>query len=167
MRLRRIRRHLFEYFFSAACLLSGAVAVSSAHAGDPVCAKSYITLRKGPGEKNAVSWKVAKFMPFLRVERKSGWAKVQDLEGEEHWAKNSELTGAIRCVVVKTTTAILRKEANSGASPLDFKTVDRYTPLKRLSNDREWVQIEDETGRQGWVHETNVWKPVNVQSISF
>lgn len=138
-----------------------------AHAGDPVCAKNYITLRKGPGEKNAVSWKVAKFMPFMRNERKSGWAKVQDLEGEEHWAKNSELSTAYRCVVVKSTTAILRKEPNSGSPPIELKTADRYTPFKRLSVEREWVQIEDETGRQAWVHESNIWKPVNVQSISF
>lgn len=139
----------------------------SAHAGDPVCAKSYITLRKGPGDKNPVSWKVAKYMPFMRVERKSGWSKVQDLEGEEHWAKSSDLTTAIRCVVVKTNVAVLRKEAKSDAPPIEIKTADRYTPFKRLGNDREWVQIEDETGRQAWVNETNVWKPVNVQSISF
>lgn len=139
----------------------------SAHAGDPVCAKAYITLRKGPGDKNPVSWKVAKYMPFMRTDRKSGWAKVQDLEGEEHWAKNSDLSTAYRCVVVKTNVATLRKEPKPDAAPIEIKTADRYTPFKRLGNDREWVQIEDETGRQAWVHESNVWKPVNVQSISF
>lgn len=140
---------------------------TSAHAGDPVCAKSYITLRKGPGVKNPVSWKVARYMPFMRIDRKSGWSKVQDLEGDEHWAKNSELSTQIRCVVVKTSVATLRKEPNASAAPIELKTVDRYTPFKRLGNDREWVQVEDETGRQAWVHEANVWKPVNVQSISF
>ena len=140
---------------------------TSAHAGDPVCAKSYITLRKGPGEKNPVSWRVARYMPFMRIDRKSGWSKLQDLEGEEHWAKNSDLSTQIRCVVVKTSIATLRKEPNASAAPIEMKTVDRYTPFKRLGNDREWVQVEDETGRQAWVHEANVWKPVNVQSISF
>lgn len=139
----------------------------NAWAGDPVCAKSYITLRKGPGAKNAVSWKVAKYMPFMRTERKSGWSKVQDLEGEEHWAKSSDLSTAIRCVVVKTNVATLRKEPSASSPPIELKTVDRYTPFKRLEVDREWVQVEDETGRQAWVHESNVWKPVNVQSISF
>lgn len=139
----------------------------NAWAGDPVCAKSQITLRKGPGEKNAVSWKVARYMPFMRTERKAGWSKVQDLEGEEHWAKSSDLTTSIRCVVIKTNVAALRKDPNPNSPAAEFKTVDRYTPFKRLGNEREWVNVEDETGRQAWVNETSVWKPVNVQSISF
>jgi SH3-like domain-containing protein len=138
-----------------------------AQAGDPVCAKSAITLRKTPGLKSPISWRVPRYMPFMRVDRKSGWSKVQDLEGEEHWAKNSDLSTQIRCVVVKTNVATLRKEPNPSAAPIEMKTVDRYTPFKRLGNDREWVQVEDETGRQAWVHETTVWKPVNIQSISF
>ncbi len=140
---------------------------AQAWAGDPVCAKNYITLRKGPSDKTGVSWKVARFMPFMRIERKSGWSKVQDLDGEEHWARTSDLSLNVRCVVIKTNVATLRTEPRSDAAPAEIKTVDRYTPFKRLGNDREWVNVEDETGRQAWVHETNVWKPVNVQSISF
>ncbi len=107
-------------------------------------------------------------MPFMRqAERKSGWVRVEDLEGESHWAKPSDLTNRFRCVVVKTNVAVLRKEPSTSAPPVDLKTVDRYTPLKRLGNDREWMQVEDETGRTAWIHESQVWKPVNVQSISF
>lgn len=140
----------------------------SAHAGDPVCAKDYTVLRKNPGASAAVSWRVSKYMPLMRSsERKSGYVKVEDLEGETHWAKNSDLTNRFRCVVVKTNVAVLRKEPSKDAQPMDLKTVDRYTPLKRLGNDREWMQVEDESGRQAWIHESQVWKPVNVQAISF
>ena len=138
-----------------------------AFAGDPVCAKSQITLRKGPGEKSAISWRAAKYMPFMRIEKKSGWGKLQDLDGEEHWAKNSDLLTGIRCVVVKTNLAAFKKEPKQASVAMDLRTLDRYTPLKRLGNEGEWVQVEDETGRQGWVHENNLWKPVNVQSFSF
>lgn len=136
-------------------------------AGVPVCAKNYITLRKGPGSQHPVSWKVARYMPFMRTERKAGWVKLEDLEGEEHWARSTDVTNDLRCVVVKTNLATLRSEPSASAPPIELKTVDRYTPFKRLGNDREWVQVEDETGRQAWVHESTVWKPVNVQSISF
>jgi len=139
----------------------------NAWAGVPVCAKSYITLRKGPGPQHPVSWRVARYMPFMRTERKAGWVKVEDLEGEEHWAKSSEVTNAYRCVVVKTNIATLREKPSPSAPPIEIKTADRYTPFKRLGNEREWVQIEDETGRQAWIHESTIWKPVNVQSISF
>jgi SH3-like domain-containing protein len=139
-----------------------------AHAGDPVCAKTAMTLRKNPSGSSAVSWRVPKYMPFMRQsDRKHGFVRVEDLEGESYWAKNSELTNRFRCVVVKTNVAVLRSEPSKTAPPADLKTVDRYTPLKRIGNDREWMQVEDETGRKAWIHESQVWKPVNIQSISF
>lgn len=133
----------------------------------PVCAKGYITLRKGPGSDNAISWKVARYMPFLKVEKKGGWSKVQDLDGEIHWAKNSDLNTVDRCVVVKTNIAVLRQEPAPTAPPAELKTVDRYTPFKKLAVDKDWVQVEDETGRKAWIHESNVWKPVMINAISF
>lgn len=138
-----------------------------AHAGDPVCAKDLITLRKNPSANAAVSWRAAKYMPFMRQERKSGFVRVEDLEGESHWARPGDLTNKFRCVVVKTNVAVLRLAPQPSAPPIDLKTVDRYTPLKRLGNDREWMNVELETGVQAWIHESQVWKPVNVTSISF
>jgi SH3-like domain-containing protein len=134
----------------------------------PVCAKGYITLRKAPGADKPVSWKVARYMPFLKVEKKGGWSKVQDLDGETHWAKNSDLNTVDRCVVVKTNIAVLRQEpAPTAPSATDIKTVDRYTPFKKLAVDKDWVQVQDEAGRKSWIHESNVWKPVMINAISF
>jgi SH3-like domain-containing protein len=135
--------------------------------GDPACAKAYITLRKGPGNQFPVSWKVAKYMPFLKLESKGSWVKVQDLEGETHWAQSRDLSASIHCVVVKTTVATLRTEPSTTAQPTDLKTIDRYTPLKKLDNRAEWIHIEDETGRQAWIHESNVWRPVKIQTMNF
>lgn len=143
--------------------LSGSVAAAQA-----VCARGYISLRKGPSTNQPVSWKVARHMPFVKLESKSGWSKVQDLEGEVHWAKSDDLTSKNRCVVVKTNVASLRKEPSSNAPPPpEMKTLDRFTPLKRLENDGEWIQVEVENGLTAWIHESNVWKPVVINSFSF
>ncbi len=141
--------------------------LAAAQQSEPVCAKASSVLRKGPGAQHPVSWKVSRYMPFLKVDRKGQWTKVKDMEGEEHWVMTSDLTNKIRCVVVKTNIATLRREPSSSAQPMDFRTVDRYTPFKRIANNRDWVQVEDETGRQAWIHESQVWKPVIVQSITF
>ncbi|MBX3020773.1 MAG: hypothetical protein KF799_03790 [Bdellovibrionales bacterium] len=133
----------------------------------PMCARGNVTLRKGPGTQHAVSWKVSKNMPFLRLERKKGWLKLQDLEGEVHWARASDLTSKTRCVVVKTNVAALHKEPSQNSPATDLKTLDRYTPLRRLDDNREWLQVEDEAGRKAWIHESQVWKPVVVNSFSF
>lgn len=147
-------------------LLLFAVAPALASA-QPMCARTASTLRKGPGTQHPVSWKVAKYMPFLRLERKSGWLKLQDLEGEVHWGKASDFTSNYRCVVVKTNVAALHKEPSQASPATDLKTLDRYTPLKRVGDQRDWLKVEDEAGRAAWIHESQVWKPVIVNSFSF
>ncbi len=135
------------------------------------CAKGYISLRKGPGNNFPLSWKVAKYMPFLILEKKSGWGKVQDMDGEVHWAKLSDLNTKDRCVVVKVNVAVLRSQPSNTAAPADLRTVDRYTPFMRIENDNEspgeWLEVADETGTKAFIHENYVWKPVMVNSFSF
>lgn len=139
----------------------------AAYAGEPICAKGYITLRKGPSADQPVSWKVAKYMPFLKVDYKGSWSKVEDLDGETHWAKTADLSKQLRCVVVKTNIATLREKPGTTSPVADMRTADRYSPFKRLESERDWINIEDENGKRSWIHESQVWKPVMVQSISF
>ena len=59
-------------------------------------------------------------MPLMILDKKSGWAKVQDLDGEVHWAKQSDLNTKDRCVVVKVNVATpqshLPRKGRSSAS---------------------------------------------------
>jgi SH3-like domain-containing protein len=116
-----------------------------------------------------MSWKVAKHMPFMVVEKKNGWGKVQDLDGEVHWAKLTDLNFKDRCVVVKVNTAVLRAQPSKTAAAPMLKTVDRYTPFLRVENENvsEWIEVADETGAKAWIHENYVWKPVSVNSFTF
>lgn len=148
----------------------GLVLLSSGALAQPVCARGYISLRKGPGANFPLTWKVAKYMPFLMLEKKNGWGKLQDLDGEIHWAKLGDLNAKDRCVVVKVNVATLRKEAsNTAPPPANLRTVDRYTPFKRIETEEssEWLPVEDETGMKAFIHENYVWKPVIVNSFSF
>jgi SH3-like domain-containing protein len=135
--------------------------------GEPTCAKNATTLHKGPGRHFPVTWKVSRYMPFMRYESKSGWARVEDLEGESHWAESKDLTRSIHCVVVKSQVANFHKEPKTSSKAADLKTLDRYTPLKKISVDAEWIHAEDEAGHQGWINEASVWKPVRVANFSF
>ena len=136
--------------------------------GDSVCAKpSILTLRAAPNASSAVTWRAAKYMPFVRVDQKNDWAKLHDLEGVTHYAHAREVTNTLRCVVVKTNVASLHKDPNGASPAADLKTVDRYTPFLRLEDKGDWIKIKDEAGRTAWIHKGQVWKPVMVNSISF
>lgn len=142
--------------------------LSAQASAQAVCAKGYISLRRGPGENFPFSWKVARYMPFVRLENKAGWSKLQDLDGVVHWARSSEVTTEDRCVVVRSNVANLRSEpSRSSNPPKEIKTADRYTPFKRLFSQDDWIQVEIEGGAPVWIHEGNVWKPVVVQSFNF
>lgn len=141
---------------------------SLAFAQQAVCAKSsLVTLKAEPSDKAKTSWKVAKYMPFLRQEKKGAWIKVTDLDGISHWGKSRDFRTDQRCVVVKVAVAKLRAEPKAEAPTADIKTLDRYTPLKRLAEEGPWILVEDEMGNRAWINETNVWKPLAVTPISF
>jgi SH3-like domain-containing protein len=149
-------------------LLSILFSVPAFASAQPVCTKSTINLHKLPNSSSPVTWRVARWTPLLRTEKKKGWSKVQDLEGDVHWAKSSDLTTTFRCVVVKTNTATIHKEPNRASISQDLKTLDRYTPLKRIGEQQsEWIRVENEAGHQAWIHESVVWKPAIVNSFTF
>lgn len=133
-----------------------------------VCAKSAMTvLRKGPGTKYEKSWVVPKNMPFMKLDQKGAWIKLSDLDGEVHWGSIYDFTQHVRCVVIKANTAETRQGPGSNFPYGDFKTLDRYTPLKRLANQGPWVQVQSDLGTKSWIHESKLWHPVKVEAVHF
>jgi SH3-like domain-containing protein len=146
----------------------GCVSVALPAYAQSVCSRSAVTvLRKGPGAKFDKSWVVAKYMPFLKLELKNGWIKLQDLEGQTHYGRAVDFTQSIRCVVIKSNTAETRQGPGTSFPYGDFKTLDRYTPLKRLNADNGWVEVENDLGLKSWVPESKVWHPVKVMGVKF
>ncbi len=87
-------------------------------------------------------------MPFVRLESKSGWSRLKDMDGEEHWLWSKDLSTAVSCIVVKSQVAALRVEAFRQFTTRGAAHFDRYTPLKKLDILGEWIKVEDENGRQ-------------------
>jgi hypothetical protein len=138
-----------------------------AHSQLAVCARVSTTLRKGPGPNFEKTWSVSKFMPFVKGEQKNGWLKLTDLEGEVHWGRASDFTTALRCVVVKQNSIETRQGPGPQFPYGDFKTIDRYTPLKRYESKNGWVEVENDLGIKSWVQESKVWHPVKIESVKF
>lgn len=107
-------------------------------------------------------------MPLVQLDRRGAWIKVQDLDGETHWAQSKDVTSKGRCVVVKALSTKLRIKPSSKAPTFEIPSVDRYTAFKRLESDPEsWYWVEDEVGNRAWVRSTDVWRPVKVSNIGF
>ncbi len=124
-------------------------------------------LRAEPKSSAAVTWTVGKYTPLLKLDKKSGWYKVQDMDGEIHWIQAQAVSSEIRCLSIRTSTTNVRTGAGKQFPLVDRPVADRYTGFKRLENEEEWYQVEDSQGAKGWVHESNIWRPTTMQNISF
>ena len=135
---------------------------------DPVCVSAEkAILRTGPGTEHAVSWVVGKYMPFMKVGSKNGWAQVQDVDGEKHWVLASMLTASFPCVVVKAKFANLRKQPGLKAPASEFPYADKYTAFKKIGREGAWIQVMDEYKEKFWINETTVWQPMKRLNITF
>ncbi|MBF0199768.1 MAG: SH3 domain-containing protein [Desulfamplus sp.] len=111
-------------------------------------------VRSGPGIENDVLWQVEQYHPIMILEKKSGWLKFKDFEGDVAWIYAT--------LVDKTESVITIKEnCNVREGPgTDYQvafTVERGVPFKVLEKKDNWLNIEHEDGDRGWIYYTLVW----------
>jgi len=133
-----------------------------------LCVKTPSTsLRHEPRQAAAITWTVGRYTPFLKLDRKGPWYKVQDMDGEAHWIFKDAVSTEVKCLMIRVATTNLRQGPGKQYPLVDRPVADKYTPFKRLESEEEWYQVEDAYGVRGWVHESNIWRPTVIQSISF
>jgi SH3-like domain-containing protein len=134
----------------------------------PLCVTSDIAiLRKGPGSQFAQTWTVGKYMPFLEVDIKGGWMKVKDLDGQTHWVHQNQVSKKMKCVVVKVPKASLRTGPGVKFSLAAYQNADKYFPFKLINQKEDWYQTTDASGNKFWLHESTLWRPRKISTISF
>ncbi len=133
-----------------------------------LCVKAVsASLRTEPRSTAAISWTVGRYTPFLKLDRKGPWYKVQDMDGEAAWLHRDSVSSELKCLMIRVSTTNLRQGPGKQYPLVDRPVADKYTALRRLENEEEWYQVEDPYGVRGWIHESNIWRPTVVQSISF
>lgn len=132
-----------------------ALGTSAAHAQTMVSVKgSTLNMREGPGTKSTVLWELKRGYPLLITERKGGWVKVRDFEGDTGWVARS-LTGKTPHHIVKSKVANIRSGPGT-----KHRIVGRaeYGELLRTREKRaNWVRVEREEGVGGWIARKLLW----------
>ncbi|MCA1765618.1 MAG: SH3 domain-containing protein [Desulfobulbaceae bacterium] len=113
-----------------------------------------VNMRSGPGSNYSVLWELGRGFPLKVLDRKGGWVKVEDFEGDSGWiygklvAKNPHLIVKKRRVNVRSGPGRnyrLVGKANYGVVFKTIKTSDG------------WVQVKHENGLTGWVRRDLLW----------
>ncbi len=110
--------------------------------------------RARPHEAAELKFSADKFFPVDVIEKKSGWVKVKDFEGDEAWVLEKML-GTTPSVVVATEKANIR-EAASTTSDVLF-TVKHGEVFKIEERKGDWLKVVDANGDGGWIRHDMVW----------
>lgn len=133
-----------------------------------LCISGYsANLRKGPGSKYPVTWKVGRYTPLLEVAQKGPWIRVKDQDGQFHWIHRRLVSRRMRCMAVKYKKIMARTGPGSQYPTSILHQVDLYTPLKRIDKKGSWFRVQTSSGVKFWVHRKGVWRPLKVASFNF
>jgi SH3-like domain-containing protein len=132
------------------CALTG-----MAQAAERMAVKADIAnIRSGPGIGEPLLWQVEKYHPLLIVEKRGGWFRFKDFEGDEGWISAS-LVDTTPTVIVNVALCNLR--TGPGTDHAVAFTAVRGIPFKVLKTEGQWIEIEHADGDRGWVLNTLVW----------
>lgn len=115
---------------------------------------SIANMRSGAGTNYDVLWQVERYHPFLVIEKKGNWYKIQDFEKDTAWLHKSLLGKAQGVITIKDKCNVRSKPSTKSSV---LFTVERGVPFKVLSKQGNWIKIEHADGDVGWIYHTLVW----------
>ena len=124
-------------------------------------------LRAEPSSKGRLVWTVGKYMPFLQIGRKGSWFKVKDMDGQVMWVFNKLVSTRIDCAVIKVRQSLLRNGAGKRYPTTPLTKAFKYTPFKKLDRDDAWLKLQDDYDGKHWVHESDVWEPLEYSRLNY
>ncbi|MCK4621477.1 MAG: SH3 domain-containing protein [Desulfuromonadales bacterium] len=97
---------------------------------------------------------VPQYYPLNVVGDAGGYYKVNDFLGREGWVEKGAIELA-RSVVVKVNSGNIRNGPGTGHEIL-FRA-NRGVAFKVLAQQKDWLKVEHESKRTGWISRTLVW----------
>ncbi|MBL8740138.1 MAG: SH3 domain-containing protein [Myxococcales bacterium] len=110
--------------------------------------------RERPHEAAKIKFSADKFYPVEVLERKAGWAKVKDFEGDEAWVAERMLQKQ-PSVVIAVDRANIRESAET-ASDVVFKA-EKGEVFKIEERKGQWLKVVDAKGDGGWIRGDMTW----------
>ena len=143
------------FLCSAALGLSLLLSPSLANAAEILSVGSAsANFRDKPHEAAKIKFSADKFYPVEVKEKKNGWVKVRDFEGDEAWV-SEKLLAKQPTVVITAERVNIREQANTKSDVL-FK-VERGEVFKIEERVGDWLKIVDARGDGGWIRSDMTW----------
>lgn len=113
-------------------------------------------VREGPGTQYERLWTVGRDFPLEVVTRRGRWLKTRDFLDSEGWIF-APLTDDELSAVVHVDEARVR--SGPGLSHQVRFVATWGESFRVMSQQGEWVQVNDRDHGRGWIHASLVWTP--------
>lgn len=117
-------------------------------------ARAQINMRAGAGTQHNTLWTLTRGYPLEVTGRQGQWLKVRDFENDAGWVYRP-LVGKTPHVVVKSRVANLRNAPGTRSRILG--KADHGEVLRTLEHRNDWVRVQREGGRKGWIARRLLW----------
>lgn len=117
-------------------------------------ARAQINMRAGAGTQHDTLWTLTRGYPLEVTGRQGQWLKVRDFENDAGWVYRP-LVGKTPHVVVKSRVANLRNAPGTRSRILG--KADHGEVLRTLEHRNDWVRVQREGGRKGWIARRLLW----------
>lgn len=111
-------------------------------------------IRSEPSESGDLLWKVEAYHPMLVLEKKGGWYRFRDFEGDEGWIYASLVNNDESVITTKDDCNV--RSGPGTQYDILFKT-EAGIPFKVLKKKGRWLNVLHTDGDRGWIHKTLVW----------
>lgn len=149
------RTHRFRNTLAALATGLALLTAGTAQAQSMVSVKGQtLNMRSGPGTHTEVLWELQKGYPLKVMARKGNWLQVSDFENDRGWVARS-LTGRTPHHVVKARTANLRQ--GPGTQHRIVGKVEYGELLRTREKRADWVHVERDNGKTGWIAKRLLW----------
>ncbi len=114
----------------------------------------FANLRSAPDRSGQMLWRFDRGYPLEVLERRGGWLRVRDFEGEQGWIA-AGVTGPARHHVVRSRTAKLRAGPGDDHPVLGSAVYGQVLPTEFRGE--SWVRVRMAPGQPAWVARDLVW----------
>lgn len=121
-----------------------------------------VNFRQAPAAEADVLYTAERYYPVQVLERKRGWAKTRDFEGEIGWIAE-RLLGNDKTVVVIAQGVVAREAPDAQSKGVfDAQWSDGFVVERTVDG---WVQVQGSKGQQGWIPTVYLWGMVPGEDV--
>lgn len=114
-----------------------------------------VNVRAGPGTRYHIKWVLVRSdMPMEIIAEFEQWRMIRDIQGDEGWVHQSQVSGKRTVTTTGSETSIMRKHSLSDSPPIARLEPGVIAELLSCSKDACRVEIDD---YKGWVDRKNLW----------